>query len=311
MPTVFTRLLLLPPLLLAACGDLPQPFAGQPGLVAARLARPPPARLAVPPPTAALLSDSAGDTLSGAVADALVAQEVPAVAHEIRPGDWQLAITAELAGGAVIPTYTVKDERGRPQGSMTGVPVPAVSWANGDPDLMKQAAAAVAPKIADLLVSIDASRKRNDPQSVYNRPARVAVPDVTGAPGDGNQSLALQMRRHLPKLGDVVLETPFGADFTVAGHVRTAPGAGGTTRVEIQWLIEDAAGHDLGRVVQINEVPAGSLGSYWGDIAMVVAEQAAGGVQDVILRQSGKRPPAASGAAAPLPEAGPNPPAEK
>src|SRR5581483_11732124 len=112
---------------------------------------------------------------------------------------------------------------------------------------------------------------------------QVAVPVVTGAPGDGNLALTRHMRTQLPKLGDIVQEAPQGADFIVAGQVRTAPAEGRNMRVEVQWLISDAAGHDLGRVVQINEVPSGSLTPFWGDVALVVAHEAAGGVQEVIL----------------------------
>lgn len=303
------RLVLLLPLLLAACGDLPQPFAGRPGVAGARLAQPPPARLAVPAPTHALLTDAAADALAGAVADALVEREVPAVAHDIRPGDWQLVVTAEVQGGLVVPTYTVQDERGRIMGSSTGVAMPAHAWADGDPYMLKMTAAAIAPKVAELLVGIDASRKRSDPHSLYNRPALVAVLDVTGAPGDGNQSLSRQMRMQLPKLGSVVQDTPQGADFTVAGQVRTAPAAGGNMRVEVQWLVTDAAGHDVGRVVQINEVPAGSIGRFWGDVAMVVAQEAAGGLQQVILNQSGGRQPGKAGAAPAQPSSENAPPA--
>ena len=289
MPRQLAKLVPALPLLLAACGDLPQPFAGRPGATAARLIQPPPPRLAVPAPTHALLTESAADTLAGAVADALVDREVPAVAHEARRGDWQLAINAELRDARVVPTYTVRDERGRAQGTATGVAMPPKAWSDGDPYMLKMEAAAIAPKIADLLVGIDATRKRSDPHSLYNRPAQVAVLPVTGAPGDGNLALTRHMRAQLPKLGDIVQDAPEGADFTVAGRVRTAPGAGNATRVEIQWLISDAAGHDLGRVVQLNEVPAGSITPYWGDVAVVVVDEAAGGVQDVILRQTGRR----------------------
>ncbi len=219
------RVLLLLPLLLAACGDLPQPFIGRPGAMGARLAQPPPARLAVPSPTHALLTNSAGDTLAGAVADALVAREVPAVAQSVRPGDWRLDVSAELQNDRVTPKYTIRDERGRVQGSTTGVPMPAAAWADGDPLALKMEAAAIAPKIADLLVTIDAIRKRSDPHSIYNRPAQVAVPDVTGAPGDGNQSLALQMRRQLPRLGDIVQE--LAARRGLPGGRACPHGAGG------------------------------------------------------------------------------------
>ena len=114
------------------------------------------------------------------------------------------------------------------------------------------------------------------------------VADVTGAPGDGDRALALEMRRLLPQLGEMVQDTPQGADFTVAGAVHTEAGPNGTTRVEIAWHVTDAAGHDLGKVVQLNDVPKGTLDGLWGDVALVVAQQAAGGVKEVIDRQTGR-----------------------
>ena len=47
------------PLLLTACGDLPEPFLGNPGATARRLAQPPTPRLAVPPMGNMLLPDAA------------------------------------------------------------------------------------------------------------------------------------------------------------------------------------------------------------------------------------------------------------
>ena len=64
------------------------------------------------------------------------------------------------------------------------------------------------------------------------------------------------------------------------------PIAGNKQRIEIQWLIKNAAGNDLGKVVQLNEIPAGTLDHYWGDVAAVVATEASGGVNDVIKRQT-------------------------
>ena len=51
-----------------------------------------------------------------------------------------------------------------------------------------------------------------------------------------------------------------------------------------------AAGDERGRVVQLNEIPAGTLDHYWGDVAVVVATEASNGVNDVILRQAGHDP---------------------
>ena len=68
------------------------------------------------------------------------------------------------------------------------------------------------------------------------------------------------------------------------------PIGGGQQRVEIQWTVKAANGDERGKVVQLNEIPAGSLDHYWADVAVVVASEASGGVNDVILRQSGRGP---------------------
>ncbi|HEX5327501.1 MAG TPA: hypothetical protein VFW75_12590, partial [Acetobacteraceae bacterium] len=123
-----------------------------------------------------------------------------------------------------------------------------------------------------------------------NRVAKVMIPDVTGAPGDGDSTLTHQMRAKLAALGPAVQTTAAGADFTVQGEVRMVPIAGGQQRVEIQWIIKDAKGRESGRVVQLNDIRAGTLDHYWGDVAMVVAKEASGGVNEVIRRQSGHEP---------------------
>jgi hypothetical protein len=76
----------------------------------------------------------------------------------------------------------------------------------------------------------------------------------------------------------------------VQGEVKMVPIAGNQQRVEIQWSVKASSGDERGKVVQLNEIPAGSLDHYWADVAIIVATEAAGGVNDVILRQSGREP---------------------
>ena len=292
--TRLTALLLL--LVLTSCGGLPRPFEGYPGATAARLAQPPPARLSVAPPKAALLPDKASAQFADAMAEALSGQDVPAIATAPRKGDWRLEMTAQLGDGAqasdVIPIYTVFDSTGEQAGVQQGQPVEASVWSQGSLATMKTAAANAAPGIADLLSRIEASRRASDPNSLVNRPAKLVVPDVTGAPGDGNRQLARQMRLALAGQGMLVQDvTPKDGqtDFTIAGKVVAVPIAGKMTRIEIQWIVSDPKGDERGRIVQLNEVPAGSLDRLWGDVAVVVASEAAGGVKDVVARQTGAR----------------------
>ena len=275
-------------LLLSACGDLPHPFKGRPGANALRLAQPPPSRLAIPLPTDSLLPDDAAQLWSHALADGLLAQELPVTATEPGPGDWRLVLSAHTDGASVLPTYTVVDPKGATQGAVTGPPVTGSAWAAGAPATLKAAADAEVPKVLALLTSIEAHRQRSDPNSLLNRPARLLFTGVSGAPGDGNAALARLLTAKLPALGDIMADSAAQADYTVRGEVKTAPGVGKTVRVEIQWIVDDARGREAGRVVQLNEVPPGTLDHYWGEVAEVVATEAAGGVHEVVVQSTGR-----------------------
>jgi len=294
-------LLLLPLLALVGCGDLPEPFLGNPGPVGRILAQPPAPRLAVAPPGNALLPDAGSKALAGDLARALQAQAVPAVAGEPGRTDWRLVATAAMQGTAVVPTFTVVDPQGKDRGHTDGAPVPAAAWAGASPAMLQQSATAAAPKIASLLTDIQTMQEMADPNSLYNRRAKVDVAQVTGAPGDGDVSLTRQMRTRLALLGPAVQTTSGGADFTVQGQVHAVPIAGHKQRIEIQWIVKNAKGQELGRVIQLNEIPAGTLDHYWGDVAVVVATEASGGVNDVIRKQTPPLPDQKPAARAPQP----------
>ncbi|MEA2744999.1 MAG: hypothetical protein QOG25_3370 [Acetobacteraceae bacterium] len=284
------RLALILCFALSACGDLPEPFLGNPGATARRLAQPMTPLLAVPPGADTLLPDAANQELANQIATALQATEVPALVRAPEKTDWRLITHAEHSGDDVRPLFSIQDPQGKEQGVAEGEKVPLQLWANADPAMMKQLAAEAAPRIGAVLTSIQLARDKSDPGSLYNRPAKVMVADVTGAPGDGNISLTRQMRARLAVLGPVVLTTPAGADFIVQGEVKVVPLPKRQERVEIQWIVKAGSGDERGRVVQLNELPAGTLGHYWGDIAVVVATEASNGVNNVIKRQSGHDP---------------------
>ena len=273
---------------LAGCGDLPHPFQGNPGGIAMRLAVPPPSRLAVPSPTLAMLPDAARSLFARDLSQALLAQEVPAVAQPAKPGDWLLQASAALHDGQVVPSFSVFSPSGVLRGSIDGVPASPDGWARGDADTLQRAAAAAGPRLADLLTGIQAAQMQSDPQSLMNRPARIYFTGVTGAPGDGDVSLARQMAVALPDGGNVVQDTARNADFTLRGQVKVSRLDPKTDHVEIVWTVLNAAGGEAGKVAQLNDIPAHTLDGYWGDVSMVVAREAAGGVRQVITNNSGR-----------------------
>jgi hypothetical protein len=286
----FGRLALCLCLALAACGDLPEPFLGNPGATARRLSQPLTPLLAVPPGTDTLLPDAANQELAKQIATALQATEVPAMVRTPERTDWRLITRVSHDGDYVAPQFSVQDPQGKEEGSAEGEKVPLNVWADAGPALLTQVAAEAAPRIGAVLTSIRVAHDKADPSSLYNRAAKVLVADVTGAPGDGNSALTQPMRARLAVLGPVVLTTPTGADFIVQGDVKVVPIPKRQERVEIQWSVRTPAGDERGRVVQLNEIPAGTLNHYWGDVAVVVATEASNGVNDVILRQAGHDP---------------------
>jgi hypothetical protein len=291
--------------LVTACGDLPEPFIGNPGANGRLLAQPPAPRLAVPAPSDMLLTDEASHNFAGSLARALQQNEVPAVAQASQRTDWTLVGKASEQGGSVTPVFTVQDPSGKDRGNIEGAPIPAAAWAAATPVTLQQAASEAAPKIATALTNIQTAIVRADPNSLYNRAPKVVVPEVTGAPGDGNAALTREMRKRLATLGPIIQTSTDGADFVVQGQVKVVPVANHQQRVEIQWIVTVPPSDERGRVVQLNEIPAGTLDHYWGDVAVVVATEASQGVENVLQRQTGHAPDAAAGPAAGAPQSQP------
>ncbi len=287
---------------LTGCGELPQPFRGRPGLVAQRLARPPGYRIAVPAPAAALLTDADAEVMAKSLAEALVEQEIPATDGPPLPLDWQLLVVAERNGQEVTPRYALRDADGQALGMLAGRPVPAREWGEGGESVLRRAASEAAPQLADLIARADAQRRTGDERAAGAGGPVVRLLPVRGAPGDGNRSLTARMREQLAGLGMTVQDQAEGAQFAVQGVVTMAPAGRGLQRVEIVWTVSRRDGYDLGRVLQLNEVPQGTLDGLWGDVALVVAEEASGGVRDVLGNAGAFGQPAAAATPAPGPE---------
>jgi hypothetical protein len=272
------------PLILAACGDLPEPFLGNPGAAAQRLAVPMTPMLAVTPSSDALLSPRADEDFADLLALSLQKAEIPSLARKPHKTDWRLAVSAGRRGDQVVPHYAILDPSGHEQGAIDGAPFPADSWTAGAPWTLGEAAQDAVPKVLALMMSVRATRDRADPNSLLNRVAKLYVPEVTGAPGDGNVALTRLIRADLAELGPLVQVTPEGTDFTVKGQVTVSPLPKGQQQVEIAWTVTRPSGKVEGKVSQLHSLEAGSLDQYWGDVAGVVAQEASGGINVVVER---------------------------
>jgi len=111
--------------------------------------------------------------------------------------------------------------------------------------------------------------------------AAANVSKVTGAPGDGNDSLAAAMRQELRTLN---LPAPGAgrAAYAIAGKVALAPAKEGKQNIKIDWHVCDPANMFVATVHQSNDITAGALDSAWGQTATFAAQAAATKINDVI-----------------------------
>jgi hypothetical protein len=277
------RFALLLPLLLASCGTLPQPFYGNPGSPeAALLAQPPAPMLMVPTPTTALLSDQAASQYAHDLAAQMADFDVPTVAGPTQKGNWKLGISAALSGNFVIPAYVITGPDGKAYGHQAGSPVGAAAWSAGDATALNNAASTDAPALAKLMGTINAQIQQSNPNSLENRVPRVYVGTVTGAPGDGDVSLPLNVTRDLPGPDIILTKNAATADFTVTGAIKTTPGPQGQIQVELDWFVHDRYGRVAGQVTQIHDLNPTDIEPYWGDVAAAAGQEAAQGITTVV-----------------------------
>ncbi|MBR0655116.1 hypothetical protein [Plastoroseomonas arctica] len=275
--------------LLGACGDLPQPFRGRAGGNAAQLAAPPGVRVAVPRSDALMLDTIGADRFAETMADALRVAEVPAVAAEPLPLDWRVGLAVTRRGSDVVLRYTLRDADGGELGSAEVPPMTRATWAEQSDEMRRDATRVAARNLATMILRAEAARKATDPAALAaGGPPRIRLVPVGGAPGDGNSALTARMSDFLTQAGFLISDSATAASFAVQGLVSVAPsGTQGVQRVEILWVVSRRDGEELGRVLQLNEIPSGSLDRFWGDVAFAAAQEAAGGVQRVVSNAGG------------------------
>ncbi len=273
--------------LLGGCFSLPMPFQPDqsPSPAPGSLVRPPPARIVVPPPSSAGLTEGAARRFAGSLATSLQELEVPATASGIANPQYSLLVNADTEGGQVRLTYSLAGADGKPIAAAGGPrPVPAGAWVAARAETLDATAKEAAPAIARMLETVEARRRETTTGALAERLPSAAVSPITGAPGDGARSLDRAIRTALGREGLIVSDAGASGEFIVAGQVSTAPVGRAQERVEIVWVVSRADGMELGRVAQLNEIPRGSLNGLWGDVAVIVADQAAQGVAEVIRR---------------------------
>ena len=156
-----------------------------------------------------------------------------------------------------------------------GTPVAAKPAAPSTTPVAGAGAGAIAP--ASPVAAVPASTNTTTAALPRNDDVAAVVPLVTGAPGDGNATLASALQRELSRQGIALVDKP-GSSYRVEGKVVMGQTADGKQPISIEWRVKDPQGKSLGTVAQKNEIPPGSLDGPWGKVADAAAAAAAQGI---------------------------------
>lgn len=264
-------------LLLVGCQPLPHPFEDdRPGPRAPIMTLRDTDTVLVAP--VAGLASEARAKLARAMAEALQADEILASAESGNRSSLNLLGTASAGDRGVKVDWRLIDPSGRSIGNATGSAAVSMESLNrGDAAAIKALAMASATAVARLL-------QDDAPAAAPVRNFRqVMVLPVTGAPGDGKQSLTAAMTAALMQAKLTVVPGERSGDaLSVVGTVTLDRPQNGRQRVAITWALLEPDGKQLGVVTQENAVPQGSLDRRWGEVANAVAEAAAPGILALI-----------------------------
>lgn len=288
--------------LVAACQPLPQPFAED---------RPPAALIAVPDNIDIAVGQVDGDPrataekLPRALAQELVKHNVVASDETASKLSYRLnghiEEHADKAGKSVVTViWQLRDPRGNLINERTDqLAAPRRDWADGDDAQITQLASASAAGFASLVAAAQPAPK----EAPGGGRTRVAVRKISGAPGDGDNSLATSLTAILKHANIELVDASNGKpDVDVDCDVKLDSIPGNKQHVKIVWHVVHPSGGEVGQVAQENDIPHGQLDGAWGDIAYSVAMSAADGIMQLVDRvgPAGKGA-AAAAAAAPAP----------
>ena len=241
---------------LAACQPLPHPFADD---------RPPAALLRVPGSMDITVGNFDGEPratavkLSAAIAGQLLKHDITASAtaasHSGYTLDGRIEEGPPQAGKATVTVFwQLHDPAGKiVTEHRTQLAGPVRDWEQGADAQVDLLAAAGADVLASLITETTPKEQRASGR------VRVAVHKLTGAPGDGNDSLAASMTAVLKQADiDLVDATAGKPDLDVDGAVSIET-KGAQQHVKIVWRVSRAGGAEIGTVGQENDLPRGRL----------------------------------------------------
>ncbi|MGO1118732.1 hypothetical protein ACTL6U_08510 [Rhodovibrionaceae bacterium A322] len=289
-------------LTLAACGQLPQPYQpdGKEDLNLRLLAES--SMVIIDPMSGDVPGQS--DLLETKLEEALVGEGLL-----VRNGSGgsesskglHLRSTAQLLPLSVQETvlridWLVVDEAGETAArNQQELVIPQDLWLHGDATLFKAVAQQAAIPLANQLLG--------PPLQEVKFPgfpgARLVMAGVTGAPGDGDESLDNAFKRVLANTDLPIASIPQPGDLLVNCDVSLGEPKDDQQLLTLTWRVtyldpalpglEADKGEVLGEISQANPIPVGALNGRWGGLAHQISRAAFQGVQDLLFQAGQQR----------------------
>jgi len=221
------------------------------------------------------------------MASALQEREIAASDKTASIGSYELVgriqeTPASAGSAALVAVWELRDPSGQRLGERSErVEAPAVDWQQGSNDAVARLAAASAAQLVALL------RDDSPIEADIGGHTRLQIRGITGAPGDGGESLAKAIAELLKKQ-DLVIVTDLQADpdLILDADVTITQPKAGKQHVKIVWHLRRKDGTEIGTVGQENDVPTGLLDGPWGDVAYMVAVSAQDGIMELVSRSA-------------------------
>jgi hypothetical protein len=234
------------------------------------------------------LDAKAPEAFTPAMIRALAKHDVPATTAAT-PGAFQLELRLEEAkssSGLLLLglLWEIRDAKGLALGHHEQrARLQEGPWRAGDEPLMRSIAGEAAQALAKLLLE---NENAPAPEPAKTKFLRIALEPITGAPGDGADSLRIAIKASLKLEQIEAIEDPGDSDvaYVLSARVKVTPAGKGTETVTLVWTLFDLDGRELGQVEQENALPAGRLSGRWGEAATMAAQGAAMGLTDLIRR---------------------------
>lgn len=265
-----------------ACQPLPQPFAHEEKTINPAAA-----------PTAefggitilsiAGMSKAQSGALSSAFAEALVARDIlagpgssnarskfvqgTATVRSLNERQTEVSIVWDFfdPGGTLLGTRTVTHQ------------VSTKAWQDTAPAAMRQLANRAGKPMAAL---IRKTLGDNGPSTGI----ALLVRTMQGVSARDGTAFRRAMTSALKRRNFAVSDKAENARLIIAGKLKLGPKTAVPRPVEIVWSVLDQDGKELGKLTQRNTVPPRILKTGWTPIAGIIADSAAGGVGDLVLR---------------------------